>query len=97
MIEPFVEYNYYPSNVLNIGAQLKLDTWSHENIGITLGFATGSAGSFSPQLFNTGAPAQSTSFSTAYLGFSLFLGDWDQTPEAVRAEHASRSDPWSGQ
>jgi hypothetical protein len=97
MIEPFIEYNYYPSNVFNIGAQLKLDTWSHENIGITFGYATGSAGSFSPQLFNTGAPAQGTSFSTAYLGFSLFLGDWDESPETVRAQHASRSDPWSGQ
>jgi hypothetical protein len=97
MVEPFIEYNYYPSNIFNAGLQLKLDTWTHENIGITLGYASGSPGAFSPQLFNTGALAQATSFSTAYLGISLYFGDWNKTPETIRATHASRSDAWSGQ
>ncbi len=97
MLEPFIEYNYYPSNVFNIGAQLKLDTWTHENIGITLGYAAGTPGAFSPQLINTAGLSQSQNFSTAYLGISLFLGDWDQTPESIREQHASKSDPWSGQ
>ncbi len=91
MIEPFVEYNYYPSTIFNIGAQLKLDTHSTENIGITLGYATGSPGDFTPQIFNTAGVAQATSFSTAYLGISLFLGDWDQTPEKVMADRARES------
>ncbi len=97
MVEPFIEYNYYPSNVFNIGAQLKLDTWTHANVGITLGYATGSPGAFSSQLFNTAGAPQTLNFSTAYLGISLFLGDWDKSPETVRQQHASRSDPWSGQ
>jgi len=96
MVEPFIEYNYYPSTIFNIGAQIKLDTWTHENIGITLGYASGSAGAFSPQLFNTGALAQATDFSTAYLGISLYFGDWNKTPETIRETHTTRSDAWSG-
>jgi hypothetical protein len=97
MLEPFIEYNYYPSNVFNIGAQLKLDTWTHENIGITFGYATGSPGAFSPLLFNTAGASQNQNFSTAYLGISIFLGDWDKTPESIRELHATKSDAWSGQ
>jgi hypothetical protein len=97
MIEPFIEYNYYPSNVFNIGAQLKLDTWTHENIGITFGYASGTPGAFSSQLFNTAGASLPLSFSTAYLGISVFLGDWDKTPETIRELHATKSDAWSGQ
>ncbi len=97
MVEPFFEYDYYPSTVFNMGAQIKLDTWTHENIGITLGYASGSPGAFLPQLFNTAASMQNLNISTAYIGISVFLGDWDKTPEAVREMHASKSDPWSGQ
>jgi hypothetical protein len=97
MVEPFFEYNYYPSNVINIGARLKLDTWTHENIGITFGYASGSPGAFSPQLINTGAEALSQNFSTAYLGVTLFLGDWNKSPETIRALHSTTSDAWSSQ
>ena len=89
MLEPFAELNYYPSTMLNIGARLKLDTHTKENIGITLGYATGSPGDFTPQLFNTAGVSQATSFSTAYLGVSLFFGDWDYTPEKVMSDRAS--------
>ncbi len=95
MLEPFVEMNYYPSTVLNIGARLKLDTHTNENVGVTLGYATGSPGDFSPQLFNTAGVQQSTTFSSFYLGVSLYLGDWNVSPETVRAEHARTSDAWS--
>jgi hypothetical protein len=84
MLEPFVEYNYYPSTMLNIGARLKLDTKTANNIGITAGYVTGSPGDFTPQIFNTAGVSQATSFSTAYLGVSFFLGDWNKTPERVR-------------
>ena len=90
MLEPFVELNYYPSTIFNIGAQLKLDTHTQENIGITLGYATGSPGDFEPQIFNH-AGVESTSFSAAYLGVSIFLGDWDQTPEKVMADRVRES------
>ncbi|HEX5316069.1 MAG TPA: hypothetical protein VFX22_05405, partial [Candidatus Kapabacteria bacterium] len=95
MFEPFIEYNYYPSSIINIGARLKLDTWTHQNIGITLGYASGSPGAFSPQLLNTGGLASATNFSTAYLGLTLFLGDWNKSPETIRALHETTNDPWS--
>ncbi len=87
MFEPFVELNYYPSTIFNIGARLKLNTHTNQNIGITLGYATGSPGDFAPQVFNSGGVA-STSFSTAYIGVSVFLGDWNETPEKVMADRA---------
>ena len=89
MLEPFLEYNYYPSSFFNAGVRLKLDTYTHQNIGITAGFASGSAGNFTPQIFNTAAASNLFSFSTAYLGVTIFLGDWNLSPETVRAERAS--------
>ncbi len=91
MLEPFIELNYYPSSIFNIGAQLKLDTHTNENVGITLGYAVGSPGDFLPQIFNNAGVAQATSFSTAYLGISLFLGDWNWSPEKVLADRARES------
>jgi hypothetical protein len=95
MFEPFLEYNYYPSSILNIGARLKLDTWTHENIGITFGYINGSPGSFSPQLFNTQGVTVSRNINTAYLGISIFLGDWNKTPETIRERHETTNDPWT--
>jgi len=87
MFEPFFELNYYPSSFVNLGARLKLDTYTHENIGITVGYATGAPGNFSPQAFNTGGVQSATSFNTAYLGLTIYLGDWNRSPESVRELH----------
>jgi len=88
MFEPFAEINYYPSSMLNVGARLKLDTKTANNIGITAGYATGSPGDFSPQIFNTAGLESATSFSTLYVGITFFLGDWNKSPETVRALRA---------
>ncbi len=84
MLEPFLELNYYPSTVFNIGARLKLDSRGGAGIGLTAGYASGSPGAFSPTVFNSAAPPVGSSFGTAYLGVTLFLGDWNFTPEFVR-------------
>ena len=88
MVEPFLECSYYPSQFLDVGAQLKIDTHTKQDIGITLGYALGSPGDFEPKIFNTSG-VESTSFSAAYIGISLFFGDWDQTPETVMADRDS--------
>jgi hypothetical protein len=90
MLEPFFEFNYYPSTMLNIGVRLKIDTRTGNSLGITAGYATGSEGDFAPQVFNSDAPpaSLSTSFSTAYVGISFFFGDWNKSPETVRALRA---------
>jgi hypothetical protein len=89
MLEPFVEYNYYPSTFVNAGLRLKLDTYKGLGIGITAGYASGSPGNFAPQILNTAAASNIFNFSTAYLGVTLFLGDWNMSPETIRAERAS--------
>jgi hypothetical protein len=87
MFEPFFELNYYPSSFINLGARLKLDTYTGENIGITAGYASGSPGNFTPQAFNSGGVQSALSFNTAYFGVTIFLGDWNHSPEQVRAQH----------
>ncbi|HWF44712.1 MAG TPA: hypothetical protein VG537_08720 [Candidatus Kapabacteria bacterium] len=89
MLEPFFEYNYYPSSFINAGARLKLDTYTGENIGITLGYASGNPGNFAPQAFNTAGASSLLNFSTAYLGVTVYLGDWNWSPEKIRALRAS--------
>jgi hypothetical protein len=88
MLEPFLELNYYPSQFFNVGARAKLDTHTGTNIGFTAGYASGTPGSFSPQIFNSGGAEIGSSFSAAYFGISVFLGDWNYTPETVRDSRA---------
>jgi hypothetical protein len=95
MLEPYVELNYYPSTMVNAALRLKYATTADAepgdftstgaSIAVTLGFATGSSGDFSPQLFNSDAPKVGSSFSTAYFGISIGLGEMNWTPETIRA------------
>ncbi|HYM19538.1 MAG TPA: hypothetical protein VEW28_00885 [Candidatus Kapabacteria bacterium] len=85
MLEPFIEYSYYPSSVLNAGIRLKWDTFTKYDLGLTLGFATGSPGNFTPSAISNSYVRNATSFSSVYLGISFFLGDWNYTPEVASA------------
>ena len=93
MFEPFLEYNYYPSSIVNIGARLKLDTHSNENIGLTMGFASGSPANLIPStlqnILSTPIATNLLNFNTFYLGVSIFLGDRNYTPEKIREGHAT--------
>jgi hypothetical protein len=89
MIEPFFEYNYYPSSFFNAGARIKLDTKTTENFGITFGYTSGSPGAFLATSVNTSGAEDLLSWSTAYLGVSIYLGDWNHTPEQVDAMRAT--------
>ncbi len=92
MCEPFAELSYYPSSFVNVGARLKLDTWSGQNIGITAGYVSGSSGNFSPNVFNSVYPelaADLSNFSAFYVGVTVYIQDHNYTPERVHAMHES--------
>jgi hypothetical protein len=89
MIEPFFEYAYYPSSFYNAGVRIKLDTKTTQNFGISAGYTSGSPGHFAPTAFNTAGASDVLDWSTAYLGVSVYLGDWNHTPEQVDAMRAT--------
>jgi hypothetical protein len=91
--EPFIEANYYPSQFLNIGTKLRLNTFTDITVGLSAGFATGSTGAFLPKLLYDAIDAvrgskNSSEFSTFYLGVSLGLKDRLYKPEVIRAMNA---------
>ncbi len=73
-VEPFIEYNYYPSSYVNLGARLNLKVNDGINIGIIAGYASGSTfGGIGTELTNQlGNPGN---FSRAYIGVTLGLFD----------------------
>ncbi|MDP4200914.1 MAG: hypothetical protein Q8922_11685 [Bacteroidota bacterium] len=89
VLEPFFEWSYYPSSFINVGARLKLDTYSTENIGITFGYATGTPGALVPSSLNSTYVQNALAFGSTYIGVSIYLGDWNKSPETIRALHAT--------
>jgi hypothetical protein len=85
MVEPFVEYNYYPSHWLNIGARVKLDVF----VGISVigGYMTGSSGSFLPKALNSVGSPFGSDFSSAYLGVAIAGFDHLYSPEEITEMH----------
>jgi hypothetical protein len=82
--EPFIEYNYYPSNMLHIGNRLNLRLHPSLNLSISIGYVSGSTdrqrfGSY----FRSGLGDQ-TSFSRFYIGFGLGFQDDIFFPEELR-------------
>ena len=88
MLEPFVELSYYPSQVADVGLKLRNDLKNGMGWGLALGYRTGSAGNFSPAFLSSTWPVDGRSFSTAYLGFQLNVGDWMNDAEVVRDSRA---------
>lgn len=84
--EPFVEYNYYPSSFFHIGNRLNLRISESLNIGIIMGYASGTSGDvFGSDLidgdFEFGVPGE---IGNWYIGISV--GFWDRIffPEHLR-------------
>ena len=82
-IEPFVEYNYYPSNVFHAGAKLNLRIASLLNIAITAGYLSGSTNSSYGKDFVDGF-GYPKSFSRPYFGFSIGVFDRIFFPEEIK-------------
>lgn len=82
-VEPFVEYNYFPSSFVHLGARLNLYVKQSLNVSLTAGFASGNttnaiASDFTDQFGNP------TSFSGAYIGIGLGLSNRIFFPEELR-------------
>jgi len=89
-VEPFIEYNYYPSSFFNIGGRLNLVLNKLEegesgfiNISLLFGFASGSTdlGFGSDIVDAIGLPGE---FSRTYIGLSIGLFDRIFFPEQLR-------------
>lgn len=85
MAEPYLEYNYYPSHWLNVGARVKLNTFA--GISILAGYVTGASGDFLPTVLNTVSSPVGSDFSTAYLGIAVALFDRLYSPEQIEEMH----------
>ncbi len=89
-LEPFIEYNYYPSQFLNLGARLRLDTFSGFTFSLLAGYASGGSGDFLPTVIYSNGSDKVGTFATGYLGLSIGISDHLLRPEAVRALRDSK-------
>lgn len=87
MFEPFFEWSYYPSHYINIGGRFKLDTYTTENIGLTFGYISGSPGALIPSALNSDYTQSLLTFGSAYIGVTMYFGDWNKSPETIHALH----------
>ncbi len=81
--EPFVELNYYPSSVLHIGGRINIRLVQSLNVGLSLGYASGStdkgfSGNFQQEF------GEATSFSGYYLGINIGFFDRIFSPDELR-------------
>lgn len=68
-LEPFFEFNYYPSQILNIGTKLNLRISEKTSISVLLAYASGS-------VINDMTFKQLTKFNNFYVGIGFNL--WDR-------------------
>lgn len=68
-LEPFFEYNYYPSSILNLGARLNLKISDTQSMSVMAGYASGS-------IINEQTFKGLTKFNNLYLGIGLNF--WDR-------------------
>ena len=82
-VEPFIEYNYYPSEILHLGGRLNLRVTEGINLGLALGYVSGSTvGKFgSDMMRQLGSPLK---FSRPYIGLSIGVFDRIFFPEHLR-------------
>ncbi|MBI3258055.1 MAG: hypothetical protein HYZ54_01015 [Ignavibacteriae bacterium] len=75
-LEPFVEYDYYPSSFVNLGARLNLKVSNIINLSANLGYVNGNSisGSLVPPDI-LGEIGKATSLSGAYFGLGISLDD----------------------
>jgi hypothetical protein len=82
-LEPFAEYNYYPSHFFNLGARLNLKIAEQLNMSLTGGYSAGNPGEELGAWFtdNFGQP---NDFAVIYFGVSLGAFDKIFFPEDLR-------------
>lgn len=82
-VEPFIEYNYYPSEFIHLGGRLNFRVTEGINLGVALGYASGSTvGKFgSDMMRQLGDPMK---FSRPYIGLSIGIFDRIFFPEHLR-------------
>ncbi len=82
-VEPFIEYNYFPSSFIHMGGRLNLAVSKSLSVSAAAGFASGStSNSIASDITNEiGNP---TSFSGFYLGIGFGLSDRIFFPEELR-------------
>lgn len=82
-VEPFVEYNYFPSSFFHLGAKLNLYVKQSLSVNLTAGFASGNtSNAISSDL--TDQFGNPTSFSGAYIGIGIGLSNRIFFPEELR-------------
>lgn len=82
-VEPFIEYNYFPSSFLHLGTRLNLYINNSLNVSLAAGYASGNttnaiASDITKQFGNP------TSFSGAYIGIGIGLQNRIFFPEELR-------------
>jgi len=80
--EPFIEFNYYPSQFFHIGNRFNLRISNFLNLGLIVGYAAGS----SVNAFGNDITSQfglTSKFARPYIGFSLGFGDRIFFPEEL--------------
>ncbi len=76
LIEPFVEFNYYPSNVGHIGARLNFGDFVGMNLGVQVGGMYGNSGELTRNVF----PDFTTDVKGVYAGLTFSLVDHYSSP-----------------
>jgi hypothetical protein len=76
LIEPFVEFNYYPSSVLHAGARCSVGDFAGVSIGLQAGAMFGNSGQLTRNLFES----FTADVKGIYAGFTLGLFDFYSSP-----------------
>jgi hypothetical protein len=84
-VEPFIEYNYYPSSFVNLAAKLNLKTSLDVNLHATLGYVNGNtvSGSIIPPDI-LGRIGNATSLSGVYFSVGVGINDRIFFPSQLR-------------
>ncbi len=81
--EPFIEYGYYPSKILNLGCKINLVISESINLGLVAGYVNGSNDNNLPAEL-TNNYGITTSFSNFYLGLNFGIIDRIFFPHQLR-------------
>jgi len=82
-LDPFIEYNYFPSNFINLGSRLNLKISENLNLSLLFGFATGKTdlGYDKSITDEIGLPGE---FSRPYIGININIWDRIFYPQELR-------------
>lgn len=84
-LEPFIEYDYYPSSFANIGARLNLKVSNIVNVSANVGYVNGNSigsGLLPPDIL--GDLGTANSLNGAYFGLGLSIDDRIFFPKEIR-------------